>query len=406
MIAPMISSLTRRTRGLRLAACTLGLGLVVATAAMAPVVAQPRGEAPTQMHVFIGTYTNGTSKGIYRARLDLATGTLSTPELVATTTNPSFLALHPSRPLLYAINETGTFGALPTGSVSAYAVDPQAGTLTALNQVSSGGNGPAHVSVTPNGQAALVANYGGGTVASYAIGADGRLSEPVSVVTHQGSSVHPKRQTKPYAHAIKADPTGTFVYAADLGADRVFAYRLDPKSSALSPATPPAVASTPGSGPRHMAFPPRAPYLYVINELALTVTVYRRDTSTGALTEVQTIGTLPAGVANDAAFSTAEIQVHPSGKFLYGSNRGHDSLVVFAIDEATGRLTLVQHESTQGKTPRGFGIDPTGRYLLAGNQRSDTLVVFRIDETTGRLTPTGQSIALGAPVSVVFMPVP
>ncbi|BCS32416.1 3-carboxymuconate cyclase [Luteitalea sp. TBR-22] len=379
----------------------LAAGAGVLAAAL-PAAAQRRAGTPTQMHVYIGTYTNGTSKGIYRARLDLATGTVSAPELAATQTNPSFLALHPTRPLLYAISETGTFGDKPTGSVSAYAMDSATGALTALNQVSSGGNGPAHVSVTPDGRTVLVANYGGGTVASYAVGADGRLSEPVSVVAHQGSSVHPKRQTKPYAHSIKAAPSGAFVYAADLGADKVFVYRLDPKTSALSPASPASVAASPGSGPRHMAFHPRAPFLYVINELALTVAVYRRDASTGALTEVQSIGTLPAGVPNDPAFSTAEVQVHPSGRFLYGSNRGHDSLVVFAIDEATGRLTLVQHEPTQGKTPRGFGIDPTGRYLLAGNQRSDTLVVFRIDEKTGRLTPTGQSIGIGAPVSVVF----
>ncbi len=217
--------------------------------------------------------------------------------------------------------------------------------------------------------------------------------------------MHPKRQTKPYAHSIKMDPSNTFAYAADLGVDRVFIYRLDPKSSALTPAMPASAALTPGSGPRHLSFHPGGRYLYVINELSLTVTVFARDAKTGGLTEVQTISTLPAGQAADAAFSTAEVVVHPSGKFLYGSNRGHDSLVVYAIDEATGKLTLVQHEPTQGRTPRGFGIDPTGRFLLAGNQRSDTLVVFRIDAATGRLAPTGQTLTIGSPVSVVFAPV-
>jgi 6-phosphogluconolactonase len=200
------------------------------------------------------------------------------------------------------------------------------------------------------------------------------------------------------------DMANTFAYAADLGADKIFIYRLDPKSSTLTPATPAFAALAPGSGPRHLSFHPAGRYAYVINELALTVTVFSRDPSSGALTEVQTIGTLPPGTPATPAFSTAEVLVHPSGKFLYGSNRGHDSLVVFAIDEASGKLTLVQHVPTQGSTPRGFGIDPTGRYLLAGNQRSDSVVVFRIDTASGRLTPTGQTLKVGSPVSVVFVP--
>ena len=336
-------------------------------------------------------------------RLD-PSGALSAPELAATVTNPSFLALDPTRTHLYSVNEVGKFNDKPTGSVSAFALDAVSGALTLINQESSGGNGPAHLSVDRAGKAVLVANYGGGSVASLPIGAGGRLEPAASVIVHQGSSVHPKRQTKPYGHSINMDPSNTFAYAADLGADRIFIYRLDPKTSALTPAAPPSVALTPGSGPRHMSFHPGGTYAYVINELALTVTVFSRDAKTGALTEVQTISTLPAGVEEVPAFSTAEVVVHPSGKFLYGSNRGHDSLVVYAIDQATGRLTLVQHESTQGSTPRGFGIDPTGRYLLAGNQRSDSLVPFRIDAGTGRLTPTGQTIKIGSPVSVVFAP--
>lgn len=356
------------------------------------------------MFVYVGTYTSEKSQGIYRLRLDLASGTLSAPELAATVTNPSFLALDPSRAHLYSVNEVGKFNDKPTGSVSAFALDAASGGLTLINQESSGGNGPAHLSVDRAGKAVLVANYGGGSVASLPIGDKGRLEPPASVIAHQGSSVHPKRQTKPYGHSINMDPSNTFAYAADLGADRIFIYRLDPKTSALTPATPASAALTPGSGPRHMSFHPGGRYAYVINELALTVAVFSRDDKTGALTEVQTIGTLPAGVAADPAFSTAEVVVHPSGRFLYGSNRGHDSLVVYAIDQATGKLTLVQHEPTQGSTPRGFGIDPTGRYLLAGNQRSDTLVAFRIDSTSGRLTSTGQTVKIGSPVSVVYVP--
>ncbi len=357
------------------------------------------------MFVYFGTYTGEKSKGIYRARLDLDRGTLSEPELAATVTSPSYLAVDPSRRRLFAANEMGKFGDKPTGAVSSFAIDGATGALTLLNQESSGGSGPAHVSVDRTGRTLLVANYGGGSVASLPIGADGRLGPAASVIVHKGSSTHPKRQTKPYAHSINMDTANTFAYAADLGADRLFIYRLDPKTSALTPATPPSVALAPGSGPRHLSFHPGGRYAYVINELALTVTAFSRDAASGALTEVQTISTLPAGQAAEAAFSTAEVVVHPSGKFLYGSNRGHDSLVVFAIDEAKGTLTLVQHVPTQGSTPRGFGIDPSGRYLLAGNQRSDSVVAFRIDRSTGRLTPTGQTLNVGSPVSVVFVPV-
>lgn len=355
------------------------------------------------MHVYFGTYTGEKSQGIYRSRLDLASGALSTPELAATVTSPSFLAVHPSKRFLYAVNEMGKFGDKPTGAVSAFAIGAD-GALTLLNQESSGGNGPAHLTVNRNGTAVLVANYGGGSVASLPIDADGRLKPAVSVVAHQGSSVHPKRQTKPYAHSINVDAANAFAYAADLGTDRIFIYRLD-GSGALTPAAPPSVALAPGSGPRHFAFHPTKPFAYVINELSLTVTAFSRDPKSGALTELQTVSTLPAGVASDPAFSTAEVVVHPSGRFLFGSNRGHDSIAVFAIDEATGRLTLVEHEPTQGSIPRGFGVDPTGTFLLAANQRSDSVVVFRIDPKTGGLTATGHTAKVGTPVSVAFVPV-
>jgi 6-phosphogluconolactonase len=400
MIARMLWRLPQRPVR-RLAAALLVLAAPAAT--MALIAAQPSAGASGAMYVYVGTYTSEKSQGIYRLRLDTSSGTLSAPELAATVTNPSFLALDPTRTHLYSVNEVGKFDDKPTGSVSAFALDAASGALTLINQESSGGNGPAHLSVDRAGRTVLVANYGGGSVAALPIGPGGRLEAAASVIKHQGSSVHPKRQTKPYGHSINMDPANTFAYAADLGADRIFIYRLDPKTSALAPATPASAALSPGSGPRHMSFHPGGKYAYVINELALTVTVFSRDPSSGALTEVQTISTLPAGQVADPAFSTAEVVVHPSGKFLYGSNRGHDSLVVFAIDEATGKLTLVQHEPTQGSTPRGFGIDPTGRYLLAGNQRSDSLVAFRIDAASGRLTPTGQVVKIGSPVSVVYV---
>jgi 6-phosphogluconolactonase len=383
----------------------LATGLAVAASLATPAAQRPASSSPSSMFVYIGTYTGEKSQGIYRARLDLASGTVSEPEVAAATTNPSFLALHPTRRFLYAGNEVGKFRDEATGSVSAFALDARTGALTPLNQEASGGGGPAHVSVDTSGKVLLVANYGGGSVASLPIQADGSLKPAASVIKHEGASVHPKRQTKPYAHSIKVDPSNTFAYAADLGADKIFIYRLDANAATLTPATPPAAASTPGAGPRHMALSATGTFLYAINELSLTVTVFARDAKTGALTEVQTIGTLPQGVAADPAFSTAEVVVHPSGRFLFGSNRGHDSLVVFAIDQGTGKLTLVEHEPTQGRTPRGFGIDPTGQYLLAGNQRSDSVVVFRIDGKTGALTPTGQTLTVGSPVSFVFVPV-
>ena len=381
-----------------------GLGLL-ALLAVVPVHTQRASTpAPTHMFVYFGTYTGEKSQGIYRSRLDMATGALAAPELAATTTNPSFLALHPGKRFLYAVNEVGKFNDQPTGSVSGFAIDPASGALTPLNQEASGGSGPAHLVVDRAGKNVLVANYGGGSVASLPIGPDGRLRPAASVIEHEGTSVHPKRQTKPYAHSINVDAANRFAYAADLGADRIFIYRLDADKGTLTPATPASATLAPGSGPRHFSFHPRGHYAYVINELALTVTAFSRDAQTGALTEIQTINTLPSGVAADPAFSTAEVVVHPSGRFLFGSNRGHDSLVVFAIDESTGKLTYVEHEPTQGSTPRGFGVDPTGTYLIAGNQRSDLVVVFRIDQTTGALTPTGHTLKVGSPVSVVFVP--
>ena len=387
-----------------LAVSVLGSAIL---AGVASVAAQPAATpAATRMFVYIGTYTGEKSQGIYRALLDLNTGALSQPELAAPITNPSFLALHPNGRALYAASEVGKFRDQATGAVSAFALDGTTGALTALNQEASGGSGPAHVSVDTAGRTLLVANYGGGSVASLPIQPDGSLKPAASVVTHAGSSTHPKRQTKPYAHSIKVDPSGAYAYAADLGADRIFIYRLDSSAGTLVAATPASAALKPGSGPRHLAFSADGKFLYVINELALTVTVFARDAVSGALREVQTVGTLPSGVAADPAYSTAEVVIHPSGRFLYGSNRGHDSIVVFAIDQASGKLTHVEHEPTQGSTPRGFGVDPSGRYLLAGNQRSDSVVVFGIDGRTGALTPTGRTVTVGSPVSFVFAPAP
>jgi 6-phosphogluconolactonase len=387
-------------RGLAVASCAA----VVLGGSLAGVMALA-GNAPQAetMLVYFGTYTNDASKGIYVSRLDLASGALTAPELAVETTSPSFLALHPSRRYLYAANEVRTFEGQETGAVSAFAIDAATGRLTTLNQQSSGGSGPAHLVVDRSGQNVLVANYGGGSVAVLPVGTDGRLRPPSAVVQHTGSSVNPKRQSKPYAHSINVDPGNRFAYAADLGIDKVMIYRFDPAAGTLVANDPASVSVAPGSGPRHFAFDPTGSHAYVINEMLMTITAFSHDAARGALAEVQTISTLPPGQDVAQGFSTAEVQVHPSGRFVYGSNRGHDSVTVFARDASSGRLTFLQNVPTQGEFPRNFGIDPSGRYLLAANQRSNSVVVFRIDQETGRLTPTGHSVTVGTPVCVTFV---
>jgi 6-phosphogluconolactonase len=352
--------------------------------------------------VYFGTYTGEKSKGVYVSRLDLASGALSRPELAGETASPSFLAVHPSQNFLYAINEIADFQGKASGSVSAFAIDRNTGRLTALNQQPSVGRGPAHLVVDKAGRNVLVANYGGGSVAVVPIGPDGALRPPSAFIQHSGSSVNPERQKGPHAHSINLDPANRFAYAADLGLDKVLVYRFDADKGSLVANDPPFAQVAAGAGPRHFAIHPKG-FAYVINEMNMTVTAFRRDSERGSLTELQTVSTLPPGQSVAAGFSTADVQVHPSGRFLYGSNRGHDSIVVFAIDQNSGRLTYVENRPTQGSTPRGFGIDPSGSYLLAANQRSDSVVVFRIDKETGRLTPTGHTIEVGAPVCVKFV---
>jgi len=354
--------------------------------------------AEETISVYIGTYTRGESQGIYLFHLDLATGALRPAGLAGETTNPSFLAVHPSRQFLYAVGEISGFGGKPTGAVSAFAIDPKSGKLTLLNQQSSGGPGPCHVSVDATGGNVLVANYSGGSVTCLPIRTDGRLDKATAFVQHQGSSIDPGRQKGPHAHSINLSPDNRFAFVADLGLDKVMVYRFDAGAGTLIAANPPWATLAPGAGPRHFAFHPDGRHAYVINELHSTVTALDYDPTSGALGTRQTISTLPDDFQEKN--STAEVQVHPSGKFLYGSNRGHDSIAVFAIDADTGRLTLVERESTQGQSPRNFGIDPTGKYLLAANQTTHNVVVFGIDAENGALQPTGHSVSVHSPVCV------
>jgi 6-phosphogluconolactonase len=366
-----------------------------------PVGAAEPASNAREMLVYFGTYTGAKSKGIYVSRLDLQTGKLTPAELAAETKSPSFLAIHPSRRFLYAVGEVADFGGKRAGSVAAFSIDRQTGQLTLLNQQSSGGDGPCHLVVDKAGKNVLVANYGGGSVAALPVGDDGKLAEASAFIQHTGSSVNPSRQKEPHAHSINLDAANRFAAAADLGLDKVLIYKFDPAKGTLVANDPPAASVKPGSGPRHFAFHPSGLYAYVINEILCNVTAFAYDAGRGVLSEIQTISTLPGEVQR--GYSTAEVQVHPSGKFLYGSNRGHDTIAVFSIDEKSGKLTAVENESTQGKIPRNFGIDPTGQYLLAANQNSDTVVVFRIDAATGALNPTGQTLPVPAPVCVKFL---
>ena len=353
------------------------------------------------VRVYIGTYTGAKSKGIYASQLDSSTGALSPAELAAEVANPSFLAIHPSRKFLYAVSEVADVAGKPTGAVSAFSIGAKTGKLKLLNQQSSHGAGPCHLVVDRSGKNVLVANYGGGSCASLPISEDGKVGEATSAIQHTGKSVNPARQEGPHAHSINVDPANRFAFVADLGLDKVLIYRFDSTKGLLAANDPPSVSVAPGAGPRHFAFHPSSKFAYVINEIANTVTAFAYDASRGALKEIQTITTLPKDFKDTS--HTAEVVVHPSGRFLYGSNRGHDSLAIFAIDPGNGKLTTVGYQPTGGKTPRNFAIDPLGTFLLAENSQSDTIVVFRIDPQTGELKSTGQTLEVASPVCVRFV---
>ena len=379
--------------------CTLAIAALAIIASLTANTAVGAAE----YHVYFGTYTGKKSKGIYAARFDARMGKLAAPELVAETSSPSFLAANPKGTFLYAVNEVEQYGGKKAGAVSAFAIDRATGKLTLLNQQSSGGPAPCHIITDKAGRNVLVANYTGGSVAVYPVRQDGSLDEVSSFIQHTGSSVIKPRQDAPHAHGIYLDAANRYAFVPDLGLDKVLIYSFDAAKGTLTANEPAFGPVAPGAGPRHFALHPKGKFAYVINEIVCTVTAFRYDAKRGALSELQTLSTLPAGEAFKSSYSTAEVFAHPNGKFLYGSNRGHDTIVVYSVNEKTGELSYVENASTLGKTPRGFAIDPTGRWLLAGNQSSDNVVVFRIDPATGRLTPTGQTIEVGAPVSVLFV---
>lgn len=359
--------------------------------------------------VWFGTYTGGpaNSEGVYVSRFDAATGTLTAPVLAAPAKNPSFLAVHPTLPVLYAVSEVADADGKPSGAVLAFAIDEAKGTLTPLNHQSSGGKGPCHVTVDRTGRVALAANYGSGSVICLGIAADGSL-EPVvegptgGFIQHEGKGPNPQRQEGPHGHSINPTADGRFAIACDLGTDQVLVHALDVGKATLAPHGFGSVP--PGAGPRHFAFHPGGRHGYSVNELDRTVTAFAFDPQAGTLTAIQTLSTLPADVTDTKGFSTAEIVAHPGGRFLYASNRGHDSIAMYAVDQGGGRLTFLGTEPTRGKTPRNFVIDPTGKFLLAAGQNSHTVTVFAIDQETGRLEFTGQSLDVPSPVCIRFRP--
>jgi 6-phosphogluconolactonase len=352
--------------------------------------------------VYFGTYASKTSKGIYVSRLDDKSGKLSAPELAAETTNPCYLALAPGGKFLYSADSVKQFDGKNTGSVSAFAVDAATGKLTPLNQKSSGGAGPCHVSVDASGKFLFVANYSGGSVKSFLVNSNGSIGDDGAFIQHHGSSVNTNRQTSPHAHWIAADPGGRFALACDLGTDRVMIYTLNSTNAALAVQNPLSASAPPGSGPRHLAFSRDGKFAYVVNEILCTVSTYAWDAAKGTLELLETISALPKDVPAQTTFTAAEIVVRADGKFVYATVRGHESISAFAVDAKTGRLTFVENVSAKGKVPRGLGVDPSGRWLIVANQKTDNAVVFGLDAVTGKLTPTGQELQLGAPVDVEF----
>jgi 6-phosphogluconolactonase len=357
---------------------------------------------------YIGTYTrresfvDGKAEGIYIYHLDPSSGELTYSATVtgAGTVNPSFLTLGPDKSCLYAVNEiTGgnaPHGKGPHGTVSAFAIDPVTGDLRYLNQQSTHGLAPCYASIEPEGRYCLIANYETGSVCVLPVLKDGRLGEATDTVQFSGSGPVHERQEGPHAHMVLPSPNHRFILAVDLGADKLMAFRLDMERGTLTPADPPWTQMPPGAGPRHLAFHPHRPFAYVISELQSTITVFRYVEQQGTFVALQSISTLPDGFT--ARNLGAEIKLAPSGRFVYASNRGHDTLAIYVVDPETGRLSLVGHESTQGVGPRDFAIDPSGALLLVANQDTDNVVTFWVDQDTGTLRATGHVAAVPTPV--------
>ncbi|HEV2695649.1 MAG TPA: lactonase family protein [Verrucomicrobiae bacterium] len=373
--------------------------LFVVLAAMVFAIAVPAKE----FLVYFGTYTNALSKGIYVSRLDAKTGKFSEPVLAAAVGNPNYVNLSPDGKYLYSSSSVRASGKDGDGLVSAFSVDRVTGRLTLLNQMSAGSYDPCYVSVADEGKVLLVASYDNGSVKCLPLESDGSIGHGGSFTLTTGHGPNANRQAGPHAHFITADPSGHFALECDLGTDRVMIYKINPADATLTANATPFTTVPPGSGARHLAFSRDGKFAYVVNEMACTVTTFAWNEKDGVLTPVETVPALPPGVAVKDAFTGAEILVHPTGKHVYATLRGHDSVSVFSADKKTGHLTFVQNVPAGGLVPRGLGIDPTGHWLITGNQKSDNAAIFAIDTKTGKLTATGQSLVMGSPVDVKFV---
>jgi 6-phosphogluconolactonase len=349
------------------------------------------------MFVYFGTHRSGANAGFSLAHFDTDTGALTKPEFLLESPAPAYFVLHPDGRHLYACNSGDA------ATVSAYEIEPHTGHLTFLNRAATGGGDTSYISLDQTGRYALAANYDGGSIAVFALKPDGGFGERTAFVQHTGSGVNPQRQSHPFAHSIITDPDNKFALVADLGLDKILVYRFDARDGSLRANDPPFVSVKPGSGARHVKFHPNGRWVYLITEMGSTILAFNWNPTNGALAQFQSVSTLPEGF--QGASTCAEMLVHPNGKFLYGSNRGDDSLVVFAIDPTSGRLALVQRAPSGGRTPRNFAFDPTGKWILCTNHGSDNAVVFRVDESTGRLTQTGQPVSVPYPFCERFLPV-
>ncbi len=384
------------------AAPLVSLGVTLAAASAIALASGAQAPAAGRI-VYIGTYTgqNTNSKGIYAFRFDDKSGSLTPIGLQAETPSPSFLTFGKGGRVLYAVNELSNFNGETSGSVTSFAVDAASGALRRLNVESSRGADPCFLQCDATGRSLAIANYTGGTLGIFPVESDGRLGPAATVTGGRGSGPNAARQRGPHAHQVVFDPSNRYLLEVDLGIDQVLVYRFDQATGRVTPNDPPSVHLAPGSGPRHLVFAPDGQHVFVIAEMASTITTLSWDGTKGVLRPSGTVSTLPAGYKGQS--STAEIAIHPNGRFLYGSNRGHDSIAVFHVD-AAGTLTLVEHEPTRGRTPRHFTLDPTGRWLIAANQDSGTLAVFAVDQKTGALTPSGPLAEVPSPVCVLFKP--
>ena len=354
--------------------------------------------AASDMYVYFGSHSHGPGIGFSLAHFDTETGRLTQPRFLLEAREPAFFVIHPDGRHLYTCNSG------EPGGVSAYGIDPRTGGLTLINRELAGGRDTSFIGLDGTGRYALAASYDGGNVAVFALRPDGGIGDWTAFVQHTGHSVDPARQTHAYAHSIITDPTNRFALVADLGLDRVLVYRFDEKVGSLSANEPAFATVAPGSGPRHVRFHPNGHWVYVVSEMASTVTGFDWSTATGTLSEFQTVSILPGDFAG--ASTAAEMVVHPNGRYLYASNRGLDSIAVLSIDQATGRLTLLENVPSGGKKPRNFAFDPSGKWIICTNHDSDNAVVFRVDGATGRLTRTGAPVSLPSPYCERFLPVP